>query len=67
VSGTTVLDQNPLSCSENTLKPESEDYHQESAIEMFKVFSASEKKSQAQAGDSGGKRESYLFDERLTP
>ena len=67
VRGTTVLDQNPLSCSENTLKPESEHYHQESAIEMFKVFSASEKKIQAQAGDSGGKRESYLFDERLTP
>merc|ERR1711971_340891 len=64
VSGTTVLDQNPLSCSENTLKPESEHYHQESAIE-FKVFSASEKKNQTQAGDSGGKRESYLFDEGL--
>merc|ERR1719397_182544 len=58
VRGTTVLDQ-------NILKPELEHYHQESAIEMFKVFSATEKKSQAQVGDSGGKRESYLFDERL--
>merc|ERR1719397_1727286 len=58
VRGTTVLDQ-------NILKSELEHYHQESAIEMFKVFSSTEKKSQVQVGDSGGKRESYLFDERL--
>ena len=63
--GTTVLDQNP--CLENIMKPKSEHYHQESAIEMFKAFSATEKKSQAPVGDSGGKRESYLFDERSTP
>merc|ERR1712130_1085335 len=54
-----VIDQNPLSCP-NILKSESENYRQESAIEMFKAFSAMvDKKSQAPT------RESYLFDERL--
>merc|ERR1712130_76500 len=54
-----VIDQNPLSCP-NILKSESENYRQESAIEMFKAFSAVvDKKPQAPT------RESYLFDERL--
>ena len=62
VQGMTVLNQNP-----STLKPDSEYYRQESAIEMFKAFSTVDKKTQAPARDSSGQRESYLFDERLTP
>merc|ERR1719220_708127 len=65
VRGTTVLDQNPSSCPDNILKPESNYYHQESAIEMFRAFSTVDKKPQAPAGESCGQRESYLLDQRL--